>query len=81
MFVQSLEEAEPFEFSCGYLASATGEIEVIGERVRAREDLVIQEEKNISIKAFADSERALVVTRHTDFRRQFVTNVREFNAA
>jgi redox-sensitive bicupin YhaK (pirin superfamily) len=46
----------------GYLVPATGEIEVNGLRVRAREGLVIQDEKKVSVKALTASELVLVVT-------------------
>ena len=46
----------------GYLVPATGEVEVNGVRVSAREGLVIQEEKRISIKALSDSDLVLVAT-------------------
>jgi redox-sensitive bicupin YhaK (pirin superfamily) len=46
----------------GYLVPATGEVEVSGVRVHAREGLVIENEETIAIKALADSELVLVVT-------------------
>ena len=46
----------------GYLVPATGQVEVNGFRVQAREGLVIQHEDCISIKAVEDSELVLVVT-------------------
>lgn len=51
------------EGDAGYLVPATGEVEVNGVRVHAREGLVIQKEKKISIRALADSELVLVATR------------------
>jgi redox-sensitive bicupin YhaK (pirin superfamily) len=45
-----------------YLVLATGEIEVNGQRIEAREGLVIREESAITIKALADSEVLLIVT-------------------
>ena len=48
----------------GYLVPATGEVEVNGARVLAREGLIIQDEKKVSVKALADTELVLVVTRH-----------------
>ena len=50
------------EGDAGYLVPATGEVEVNGVRVHAREGLVIVDEKKISIKAFTDSELVLVTT-------------------
>jgi quercetin 2,3-dioxygenase len=46
----------------GYLVPATGEIEVNGVRVHAREGLVIRNEERISIRAVEDSELVLIVT-------------------
>jgi quercetin 2,3-dioxygenase len=46
----------------GYLVPATGEVEVSGVQVRAREGLVIEDEEMIAIKALTDSELVLVVT-------------------
>jgi redox-sensitive bicupin YhaK (pirin superfamily) len=46
----------------GYLVPTTGQIEVNGVTVRAREGLVIRGEKQISIKAVEDSELVLIVT-------------------
>jgi hypothetical protein len=46
----------------GYLVPATGQIEVNGLSVHAREGLVIQDEERISIKAVQDSELVLIVT-------------------
>jgi redox-sensitive bicupin YhaK (pirin superfamily) len=45
-----------------YLVPATGEIEVNGKRIEAREGLVIREESTITIKALEDSEVVLIVT-------------------
>jgi redox-sensitive bicupin YhaK (pirin superfamily) len=50
------------EGDAGYLVPATGEVEVNGVRVHAREGLVIQGEKMISIKALVDSELVVVAT-------------------
>ena len=50
------------EGDAGYLVPATGEVEVNGVRVHAREGLVIEDERKISIKAFTDSELVLVTT-------------------
>ena len=47
----------------GYLVPATGEVEVNGARVLAREGLIIQDEKEVSVKALTDTELVLVVTR------------------
>jgi redox-sensitive bicupin YhaK (pirin superfamily) len=46
----------------GYLVPATGEVEVSGVQVHAREGLVIENEEMIAIKALADSELVLIVT-------------------
>jgi quercetin 2,3-dioxygenase len=46
----------------GYLVPATGQIEVNGVPVHAREGLVIRDEERISIKAVEDSELVLIVT-------------------
>ena len=46
----------------GYLVPATGEVEVSGVQVHAREGLVIENEEMIAIKALTDSELVLVVT-------------------
>jgi len=46
----------------GYLVPATGQIEVNGVLVRAREGLVIRSEERISIRTVADSELVLIVT-------------------
>src|SRR6266436_6538929 len=46
----------------GYLVPATGEVEVNGVQVHAREGLVIENEEMIAIKALTDSELVLVVT-------------------
>jgi quercetin 2,3-dioxygenase len=46
----------------GYLAPATGEVEVSGVQVHAREGLVIENEEMVAIKALTDSELVLVVT-------------------
>ena len=46
----------------GYLVPATGEVEVSGVNVHAREGLVIENEEMIAIKALTDSELVLVVT-------------------
>jgi redox-sensitive bicupin YhaK (pirin superfamily) len=46
----------------GYLVPATGEVEVGGVQVHAREGLVIENEEMIAIKALTDSELVLVVT-------------------
>ena len=46
----------------GYLVPATGEVEVSGVQVHAREGLVIENEEMIAIKAVTDSELVLVVT-------------------
>jgi quercetin 2,3-dioxygenase len=46
----------------GYLVPATGEVEVGGVEVHAREGLVIENEEMIAIKALTDSELVLVVT-------------------
>jgi len=45
-----------------YLVPATGQVEVNGVRVHAREGLVIEDEERISIKAGQDSELVLIVT-------------------
>ena len=45
-----------------YLVPATGEIEVNGKRIEAREGLVIREESAVTIKALKDSEVVLIVT-------------------
>lgn len=65
----------------GYLVPASGEVEVNGVRVQAREGLVIQDEKKISVKALADSELVLVVTRRIVSPNPVFTNVRGSNAA
>lgn len=46
----------------GYLVPATGQIEVNGVLVHAREGLVIQDEEQISIRALQDAELVLIVT-------------------
>lgn len=46
----------------GYLMPVTGEIEVNGVRVSAREGLVVRDEKKIAIKALSESELVLVTT-------------------
>ena len=46
----------------GYLVPATGEVEVNGVQVHAREGLVIENEEMVAIKALTDSELVLVVT-------------------
>jgi len=46
----------------GYLVPATGQVEVSGVQVHAREGLVIENEETIAIKALTDSELVLVVT-------------------
>jgi quercetin 2,3-dioxygenase len=46
----------------GYLVPATGQIEVNGVPVHAREGLVIRDEERIFIKAVEDSELVLIVT-------------------
>lgn len=46
----------------GYLVPATGQIEVNGTPVHAREGLVIRDEDRISIKAVEDAELVLIVT-------------------
>lgn len=46
----------------GYLVPATGEVEVGGVQVQAREGLVIENEEIIAIRALTDSELILVVT-------------------
>jgi len=46
----------------GYLVPATGEVEVSGVQVHAREGLVIEHDEMIAIRAFTDSELILVVT-------------------
>ena len=46
----------------GYLVPATGEVEVNGVQVHAREGLVIEDEEMVAIKALRDSELILVVT-------------------
>ena len=45
----------------GYLVPATGEVEVNGVQVHAREGLVIENEELVAIKAVTDSELVLVV--------------------
>jgi hypothetical protein len=45
-----------------YLVPATGEIEVNGNRIEAREGLVIRDESVVTIKALEDSEVVLIVT-------------------
>lgn len=44
-----------------YLVPATGEIEVNGKRIEAREGLVIRRESAVTIKALEDSEVVLIV--------------------
>ena len=54
-----------YNFKAGdaaYLVPATGEIEVNGKRIEAREGLVIREESAVTIKALEDSEVVLIVT-------------------
>lgn len=46
----------------GYLVPATGEVDVSGVRLYAREALVIENEEMIAIKALTDSELVLVIT-------------------
>jgi len=46
----------------GYLVPATGEVEVNGVEVHAREGLVIEDEETVSVKALTDSELVFVVT-------------------
>ena len=46
----------------GYLVAATGELEVNGVSVLAREGLVIKNESEIVIKVYQDSEILLVVS-------------------
>ena len=46
----------------GNLVPATGEVEVSGVQLHAREGLVIEKEETIAIKATADSELVLVIT-------------------
>jgi redox-sensitive bicupin YhaK (pirin superfamily) len=46
----------------GYLVPATGEVEVNGVKVRAREGLEIENEELVAIQAVAESELVLVVT-------------------
>jgi redox-sensitive bicupin YhaK (pirin superfamily) len=46
----------------GYLAPATGEVEVNGVQLQAGEAVVIENEETIAIKAHADSELVLVIT-------------------
>ena len=46
----------------GYLVPATGEVEVSGVQVHAREGFVIENEEKVAIKALTDSELVLVVT-------------------
>ena len=46
----------------GYLVPATGEVEVNGVQVHAREGLVIENEEMVAIKALRNSELILVVT-------------------
>jgi quercetin 2,3-dioxygenase len=65
----------------GYLVPASGEVEVNGVLVQAREGLVIQDEKKISVKALVDSELVLVVTRHILSPNPVIANVRGSNAA
>jgi hypothetical protein len=65
----------------GYLVPASGEVDVNGVRVRAREGLIIQDEKKVSVKALADSELVLVVTRHMISRIPSLPIVRGSNAA
>jgi hypothetical protein len=65
----------------GYLVPASGEVEVNGVRVRAREGLIIQDEKKVSVKALADSELVLVVTGHILSRIQSSPIVRGSSAA
>jgi len=50
------------EGDAGYLVPATGQVEVSGVQVLAREGLVIENEETIAIKALTDSELVLVVT-------------------
>ena len=45
-----------------YLVPATGEMEVNGKHIEAREGLVIREESAVTIKALEDSEVILIVT-------------------
>jgi hypothetical protein len=65
----------------GYLVPAGGEVEVNGVRVQAREGLIIQDENKVSVKALADSELVLVVTRHILSRIQSSPIVRGSSAA
>ena len=65
----------------GYLVPASGQVEVNGVRVQAREGLVIQDEKEISVRALVDSELVLVVTRQILSPSGAITNVRGVNAA
>jgi hypothetical protein len=46
----------------GYLVPATGDVDVSGVLLNAREALVIENEETIAIKALADSELVLVIT-------------------
>jgi len=46
----------------GYLVPATGEVEVNGVKLHAREGLVIESEEAVAITALTDSELILVVT-------------------
>ncbi len=46
----------------GYLVPATGSVRIGGERVEAREGLVITDEASITIEAINDAELVLVVT-------------------
>ena len=46
----------------GYLVPATGQVDVSGTRLHAREALVIENEETIAITALADSEVVLVIT-------------------
>jgi redox-sensitive bicupin YhaK (pirin superfamily) len=50
------------EGDAGYLVPATGEVEVSGAWVHAREGLVIENEEMVAIEALTDSELVLVVT-------------------
>ena len=50
------------EGDAGYLVPATGEVDVSGVQLNAREALVIENEETIAIKALADSELVLVIT-------------------
>jgi redox-sensitive bicupin YhaK (pirin superfamily) len=63
MLLAATEMTHPFDRGdVGYLVAATGELEVNGASVLAREGLVIKNESVIVVKACQDSEIVLVVS-------------------